>query len=177
MKEFNVLNHGDCWNFNIMFHYDAFGKIKETLFVDFQVGKYGSPANDLYYLILSSAAPDIKINKFDYLVRYYFDNLIENLKLLQYHRPLPKLKNIQAALFRNGLAGKSTRLKSSKLVCNTFVAFSLYGRLQSVARSYAGEERERKLGKLSEWWRQSEDRYVYQSKICSSNDGASAVVG
>lgn len=112
MKEFNVLNHGDCWNFNIMFLYDAFGKIKETLFVDFQVCKYGSPANDLYYLILSSAAPDIKINKFDFLIRYYFDNLIENLKLLQYHRPLPKLKNLQAALFRNGLAGKLKNLKT-----------------------------------------------------------------
>ncbi|KAL7728372.1 hypothetical protein ACLKA6_007464 [Drosophila palustris] len=104
MKEFNVLNHGDCWNYNIMFQYDAFGKIKETLFVDFQVGKYGSPANDLYYLILSSAAPDIKIAKFDYFVRFYFDHLIDNLKLLQYHRPLPKLKNLHAALFRNGLA-------------------------------------------------------------------------
>ncbi|XP_064535662.1 uncharacterized protein LOC135426490 [Drosophila montana] len=104
MREFNVLNHGDCWNLNIMFLYDAFGKIKETLFVDFQVGKYGSPANDLFYLILSSAAPDIKTVKFDYMVRFYFDNLVENLKILQYHRPLPKLKNLLAALLRNGLA-------------------------------------------------------------------------
>ncbi|KAH8247192.1 hypothetical protein KR038_000005 [Drosophila bunnanda] len=103
-REFNVLNHGDCWANNIMFQHDAFGVIKETLFVDFQVGKYGSPANDLYYLILSSAAPELKTAKFDYLVRYYFDNLVENLKLLQYHRPLPKLKNLHAALFRNGLA-------------------------------------------------------------------------
>ncbi|KAH8232666.1 hypothetical protein KR032_011423 [Drosophila birchii] len=103
-REFNVLNHGDCWANNIMFQYDAFGIIKETLFVDFQVGKYGSPANDLYYLILSSTAPELKTAKFDYLVRYYFDNLLENLKLLQYHRPLPKLKNLHAALFRNGLA-------------------------------------------------------------------------
>ncbi|XP_017145449.1 uncharacterized protein LOC108157774 [Drosophila miranda] len=103
-REFNVLNHGDCWANNIMFQHDAFGTIKETLFVDFQVGKYGSPANDLYYLILSSAAPELKAAKFDYLVRFYFDNLIENLKLLQYHRPLPKLKNLHAALFRNGLA-------------------------------------------------------------------------
>jgi len=63
-------------------------------------------ANDLYYLILSSAAPELKTAKFDYLVRYYFDNLIENLKLLQYHRPLPKLKNLHASLFRNGLAGE-----------------------------------------------------------------------
>ncbi|SPP84308.1 uncharacterized protein LOC117585917 [Drosophila guanche] len=103
-REFNVLNHGDCWANNVMFQHDAFGTIKETLFVDFQVGKYGSPAIDLYYLILSSAAPELKTAKFDYLVRFYFDNLIENLKLLQYHRPLPKLRNIHAALFRHGLA-------------------------------------------------------------------------
>lgn len=103
-REFNVLNHGDCWSNNIMFQYDAFGKIKNTLFVDFQVGKYGSPANDLYYCILSSAKKDIKLTQFDYMIRFYYDRLVENLKLLQYHRPLPKLKNIHAALLRNGLA-------------------------------------------------------------------------
>ncbi|XP_054726573.1 uncharacterized protein LOC129236297 [Anastrepha obliqua] len=103
-SEFNVLNHGDCWVNNILFKYNAFGEIKDTRFIDFQVGKYGSPANDLYYFILSSTAADIRISQFDYLVRYYFDNLVENLKLLQYHRPLPKLRNLHAALLRNGLA-------------------------------------------------------------------------
>ncbi|KAI8118174.1 hypothetical protein CVS40_10086 [Lucilia cuprina] len=103
-REFNVLNHGDCWSNNIMFQYDAFGKIKNTLFVDFQVGKYGSPANDLYYFILSSAKKDIKLTQFDYMIRFYYEHLVENLKLLQYHRPLPKLKNIHIALMKNGLA-------------------------------------------------------------------------
>ncbi|XP_046809579.1 uncharacterized protein LOC111674599 isoform X1 [Lucilia cuprina] len=103
-REFNVLNHGDLWCNNIMFQYDAFGKIKNTLFVDFAISKYGSPANDLYYFILSSCAADIKLSKFDYMVRYYYDHLIENLKLLQYARPLPKLVNIHCSLLRNGLA-------------------------------------------------------------------------
>ncbi|XP_037817381.1 uncharacterized protein LOC119607509 [Lucilia sericata] len=103
-REFNVLNHGDCWSNNIMFQYDAFGKIKNTLLVDFQVGKYGSPANDLYYFILSSAKKDIKLTQFDYMIRFYYERLVENLKLLQYHRPLPKLKNIHIALMKNGLA-------------------------------------------------------------------------
>ncbi|XP_014093940.2 uncharacterized protein [Bactrocera oleae] len=102
-SEFNVLNHGDCWVNNILFKYNAFGKITDTRFIDFQVGKYGSPANDLYYFILSSTAADIKIAHFDYLVRYYFDNLVENLKLLQYHRPLPKLRNLHSVLLKHGL--------------------------------------------------------------------------
>lgn len=90
-----------------MFQYDAFGKIKSTLFVDFQVGKYGSPANDLYYFILSSVNREIKLSQFDYMIRFYYEHLVENLKLLQYHRPLPKLKNIHIALIKNGLAGRS----------------------------------------------------------------------
>lgn len=106
VREFNVLNHGDCWSNNIMFQYDEFGKIQNTLFVDFAVGKYGSPANDLYYFILSSCRQNIKLAQFDYLIRFYYDNLIENLKLLQYTRPLPKLANIHGSLLRNGLAGK-----------------------------------------------------------------------
>ncbi|XP_073846111.1 uncharacterized protein [Musca autumnalis] len=102
--EFNVLNHGDCWSNNIMFQYDAFGKIKDILFVDFALGKYGSPANDLYYFILSSCSAEIKLTQFDYFIRFYYDHLVENLKLLQYTRPLPKLINIHGTLLKNGLA-------------------------------------------------------------------------
>lgn len=95
-----------------MFQYDAFGKIKNTLLVDFQVGKYGTPAIDLYYFILSSAAHDIKLTQFDYMIRFYYEHLVENLKLLQYHRPLPKLKNIHMALLKQGLAGRCLKFSS-----------------------------------------------------------------
>lgn len=104
--EFNVLNHGDCWSNNIMFQYDAFGKIKSTYFVDFALGKYGSPANDLYYFLLSSCSHDIKLTHFEYFIRFYYDHLIENLKFLEYMRPLPKLTSIHGSLLKNGLAGK-----------------------------------------------------------------------
>lgn len=151
--EFNVLNHGDCWTNNIMFQYDAFGRIKDTLFVDFQVSKYGSPANDLYYLILSSAHKDIKLKQFDYLIRFYYEHLIENLQLLQYHRPLPKLKNIHISLLRNGLVGKfslSLPLYPSEMIVTVeyiiFIKFygtfyySLHGRFKSLTRGYVGNE-------------------------------------
>ncbi|XP_055856526.1 uncharacterized protein LOC129919607 isoform X2 [Episyrphus balteatus] len=103
-SEFNVLNHGDFWSNNIMFQYDAFGKIKETCFIDFQLCKYGSPAYDLYYLILTSAQMNIKLSQFDYMIKYYHDNLIANLMRLEYHRPLPKLRNLHMALLKNGLS-------------------------------------------------------------------------
>nr|XP_036219378.1 uncharacterized protein LOC106625140 [Bactrocera oleae] len=99
-NEFNVLNHGDFWANNIMFQYDAFGKIKETYFVDFQCARYGSPVNDLYCFLISSTSLDVKLKHFDYFIKYYHDNLIECLKLLKYAKKLPTLKDVQIALHK-----------------------------------------------------------------------------
>ncbi|XP_017477775.1 PREDICTED: uncharacterized protein LOC108367629, partial [Rhagoletis zephyria] len=103
--EFNVLNHGDFWANNIMFQYDAFGKIKETYFVDFQCSRYGSPVHDLYNLLLSSTQYEIKLKHFDYFIKYYHDQLIECLKLLRYPKKLPALKDIHIALYKYGVWG------------------------------------------------------------------------
>lgn len=105
-KDFNVLNHGDCWANNIMFQYDKEGKLKETYLVDLQMPRYGSPAQDLLYFILSSAQADIKIQKFDYMIKYYYDNLIDHLKLLKYTKPLPTLRDIHIALIKYGIWGE-----------------------------------------------------------------------
>ncbi|KAM7360757.1 uncharacterized protein ACRADG_007524 [Cochliomyia hominivorax] len=104
-SDFNVLNHGDCWSNNIMFQYDKKGKLQETLLVDLQMPRYGSPAQDLLYFIVSSARLDIKVEKFDYMIKYYHDNLIEHLQLLKYSKPLPKLRDIQTALIKYGIWG------------------------------------------------------------------------
>ncbi|XP_073829802.1 uncharacterized protein [Musca autumnalis] len=104
-NEFNVLNHGDCWANNIMFQYDDSGKIQETYLIDYQLPKYGSPAQDLYYFILSSANYDLKLSKFDYFIRYYHDNLQKNLKLLKYSKKVPTLRDIHITLFRRGIWG------------------------------------------------------------------------
>ncbi|XP_013107718.2 uncharacterized protein LOC106087275 [Stomoxys calcitrans] len=107
-KEFNVLNHGDCWCNNIMFQYDAFGKIKETYLIDYQMPKYGTPAQDLYYFILSSTNLEIKLKKFDYFIKFYHSHLSENLKLLKYSKPIPKLSELHIMLFKYGLWGLSS---------------------------------------------------------------------
>ncbi|XP_070143480.1 uncharacterized protein [Drosophila kikkawai] len=70
--EFNVLNHGDSWSNNIMFQYDAFGKIKEVYMVDYQLPKYGTVAQDLQYFLLSSTKFEDKLSKFDYYIKSPF---------------------------------------------------------------------------------------------------------
>ncbi|KAL5280775.1 hypothetical protein ACFFRR_004656 [Megaselia abdita] len=102
-SDFNVLNHGDCWSNNIMFNYDESEKIKETLFIDFQYCKYGTPAEDLYYFILSSAEHDLKVANFEYFIKFYYDELVKNLKLLDYPKTIPTLIDIHIALYRHGI--------------------------------------------------------------------------
>lgn len=100
--EFNVLNHGDSWSNNIMFQYDESGKIKEVYMVDFQVSKYGTVAQDLYYFLISSTKLEDKLSKFDYYVKVYHDNLVEHLKILKYSKPLPSLRDIHKSLYKYG---------------------------------------------------------------------------
>ncbi|KAH8267221.1 hypothetical protein KR026_008121 [Drosophila bipectinata] len=98
--EFNALNHGDGWSNNIMFQYSDKNEILNTYFVDLQIPKYGTVAQDLYYFLLSSTQLDIKTSKFDYFIWFYHTELVKNLKLLKYSKPLPSLRSIRDALNR-----------------------------------------------------------------------------
>ncbi|KAH8307823.1 hypothetical protein KR059_000316, partial [Drosophila kikkawai] len=105
--EFNVLNHGDSWSNNIMFQYDAFGKIKEVYMVDYQLPKYGTVAQDLQYFLLSSTKFEDKLSKFDYYIKMYHSYLVEHLKILKYSKPIPSLRDIHLSLFKHGSFGFS----------------------------------------------------------------------
>ncbi|KAH8359448.1 hypothetical protein KR093_006786 [Drosophila rubida] len=100
-KEFNVMNHGDCWTNNVMFAYDSQGEIIDTLLIDFQRSNFNTPALDLYYLLLSSPNFDIKLDRFDYFIRYYHSELQRYLKLLNYPRHIPTLRELHIMLLNN----------------------------------------------------------------------------
>ncbi|KAH8331055.1 hypothetical protein KR067_011017, partial [Drosophila pandora] len=104
--EFNVLNHGDFWCNNIMFQYDDLGQIKEVYLIDFQFPNYGTVAQDLTNFLISSTKLEDKLSKFDYYIKVYHDNLVEHLKILQYPKALPTLRDIHKSLFRSGVSGK-----------------------------------------------------------------------
>ncbi|XP_017083897.1 uncharacterized protein LOC108116478 [Drosophila eugracilis] len=117
-QEFNVLNHGDAWINNIMFQYDSEGHVKETFLLDHQVTKYGSPAQDLYYFIMSSTHLDIKVDQFDYLIRWYHQNLNEHAKLLKYNGFIPSLKELQAILLKHPIFAAETILTTLTICLN-----------------------------------------------------------
>lgn len=99
-NDFNVLNHGDCWSNNVMFKHDGEGNIIGTYLLDYQIPHFGTPAQDLYYLLLSSTKYEIKLQKFDYFLKYYYDCLKENLILLKYPKRLPLLKDIHIMMHK-----------------------------------------------------------------------------
>ncbi|KAH8293882.1 hypothetical protein KR054_006114 [Drosophila jambulina] len=114
--EFNVLNHGDAWINNIMFQYDDEGHLKETFLLDHQNAKYGNPAQDLYYFIMSSAELDIKVDQFDYLIRWYHENLTEHAKLLKYNGVVPSLNELHGILIKHPAFAAGTVI-STLTVC------------------------------------------------------------
>ncbi|XP_017104267.2 uncharacterized protein [Drosophila bipectinata] len=97
---FNTLTHGDFWSSNLMSSYLPNGQIDEVVMLDFQICKWGSPAQDLLFFITLSAAKDIKLKEFDQFVRVYWERLVECLKLLKYQKPLPKLRDLHTSLYK-----------------------------------------------------------------------------
>ncbi|XP_043653738.1 uncharacterized protein LOC122620374 [Drosophila teissieri] len=107
-QDFNVLTHGDYSPSNILFKYDACGAPSEALILDFQIGKWASPAQDLLMLIILTAKKDSGHIEFDYCVRIYWEYLIDCLRVLKYDKPLPQLRQLQSDIYKKN---------------NTFIAF------------------------------------------------------
>lgn len=105
---FNVLNHGDTWSNNLMFQYDSNQKVCKMKFVDYQISYWGTVAHDFYYLMMTSCCQhnDYKMRKFDEFVMFYFDNLIENLKVLKYRKKLPTIDDLRKELSRRKFFGE-----------------------------------------------------------------------
>lgn len=103
-SEFNVLNHGDFWCNNFLFKLNG-GDIQDICFVDFQMPKYGTPAQDLFSLLMTTPNIQIKLKKFDDFIEFYFDELIAHLKLFKYANKLPTLTELHKNLRSYSLWG------------------------------------------------------------------------
>ncbi|XP_017052862.1 uncharacterized protein LOC108096024 [Drosophila ficusphila] len=107
-QEFKVLNHGDFWSSNIMLSSTHSGEINQIRFVDFQLCKWGSPAQDLWGLIIGSARHSIRIPHFDCFIRIYHTHLVRCLKILNYSEKMPMLKELHMKMIKYGFWGYFT---------------------------------------------------------------------
>lgn len=91
-----------------MFNYLPNGEINETMPLDFQICKWGSPAEDLLFFITISPSAEIRVKEFDNFLAIYHKRLVECLKVLGYKKPLPTLRDIHCDMFNknNSFYGK-----------------------------------------------------------------------
>jgi thiamine kinase-like enzyme len=79
----NVLNHGDCWVNNMMFHYcQKTGKVDGIRFVDFQMARFSSPALDLQYFLCTSTNDEIRFEQRGHLLREYHAQFRDTLEAM-----------------------------------------------------------------------------------------------
>jgi hypothetical protein len=96
-KDFmNVLNHGDCWVNNIMFHYcPKTGKVDDIRLVDFQLARFSSPALDLQYFLCTSTNDEVRFLQRDHLLSEYHAELRDTLEALNLDPNQLKLQQLK----------------------------------------------------------------------------------
>lgn len=78
--KWKVLNHGDLWVNNILFHYNDNRQVNDLRFVDFQLTYWNSPGIDLNYFFHTSLEFQVLCNKKGFLLEVYHHSLCETLE-------------------------------------------------------------------------------------------------
>ncbi len=75
--------HCDYWNHNILFQYVQGTNIPLSLrMLDFQMSRIGHPFSDVLYFLYISTMPENREKYMYILLRYYFETLTTDLRLL-----------------------------------------------------------------------------------------------
>jgi hypothetical protein len=88
-----------------MYRYDSERNPIDLKLVDYQLCFWGTPALDIWHIMISSWHEDFKIAKFDYLIKYYHDKFVESLNILKYEGKIPTLEELHAELNRKSFIG------------------------------------------------------------------------
>lgn len=75
-----TITHLDFWCNNVMVTNE---RPQKNIILDLQVPMIGSPARDVVFFLLTSVEFQVIKSKFDEFVRFYYEELIKNLKELQ----------------------------------------------------------------------------------------------
>ncbi|XP_014257234.1 uncharacterized protein LOC106671012 [Cimex lectularius] len=93
--DFKVLNHGDCWNCNLMFKYDESGQTPTSLrFLDFQVSHIHSYIWDIIYFLYSSVQNDVRKKHMTDFYKVYWESLRSNLEFFGFEGTPPTFDEV-----------------------------------------------------------------------------------
>ncbi|XP_037051982.1 uncharacterized protein LOC119085637 isoform X2 [Bradysia coprophila] len=82
-EPFSIVNHGDCWNNNMMYVYGSESDIPVNIsLLDFQISRYSSPALDLVYFLFSSTDKTLRDSYYTEVIQLYHKALSTNLTKL-----------------------------------------------------------------------------------------------
>ncbi|XP_064121415.1 uncharacterized protein LOC135225818 isoform X6 [Macrobrachium nipponense] len=77
---FNSICHGDCWNNNLLFRYNAEGRPMEVMLLDLQLCREASVASDLNYLLCTSVNGDVRKPNLRHFLSLYHSTYKEVLE-------------------------------------------------------------------------------------------------
>ncbi|KAJ6632706.1 hypothetical protein Bhyg_16079 [Pseudolycoriella hygida] len=82
-EPFSVINHGDCWNNNLMFKYDEKSNLPQKIcLLDWQLARYSSPVLDISYFMFSSTDRKLREEHYDKLIKTYYNSLSNTITKL-----------------------------------------------------------------------------------------------
>ncbi|KAK4885537.1 hypothetical protein RN001_001808 [Aquatica leii] len=115
----DVLNHGDAWTNNFMFSYDDSNKVRDMIFVDFQVILFSSPALDLNYFWATSPNVNVLSQHLDTILDCYYNTFIGVLRKLQVLIDIPSLNDFKEEFKSKALYGLIALVTVSPLVTSS----------------------------------------------------------
>lgn len=74
--------------------------------IDFQFASWGSPSQDLWFLIVTSLNEDDRDEKFDDIINHYYLHLKKSLEKLEYTKKIPNIHELYQDLWKHGAVGK-----------------------------------------------------------------------
>ncbi|KAJ6632707.1 hypothetical protein Bhyg_16080 [Pseudolycoriella hygida] len=79
-EPFSIINHGDCWNNNMMYVYGKENNVPVDIrLLDYQISRYSSPVLDLLYFLFSSTDKPLRDVYYTEIIQLYHKALSANL--------------------------------------------------------------------------------------------------